>query len=161
MEQILGIIGNLLPFLKPLLDRLRRDSKRTSTNESLPKQTLTLVADPMKTGLWANGPLAMVHVNNISDKDVKITSVFLIRGRKVHLLRKPKVPGWVVVQNSNGIYDGKNRVIPGGETREARLEFRPVLPHRENETFRADIMVIDQFNNKHLVKGVEFKQKNA
>lgn len=159
--QIIGgsfvVIGGIYSFFKwvlPFFKRIRQGL--SSRQQHIPKETLKLVLQPR--GTWwhmgkSKGEPAMqiachMYATNIIDKDIIVTGVNL---------RKPKSDGIVFVKHpSHDIY-GSYPILQGFTT-ELSLDFWLQPPvKKEGEMFKGDIAVLDQFGNKHWVKGVEFR----
>lgn len=90
-----------------------------------------------------------LNVTNISKHGV------YVMGAK---LRRPKAVGHALVraQHSN-LYDSKH-IIPQNGISDLRFDFFVQPPVRTaGQPFRADVAILDQFGNEHLLKGLEFR----
>ena len=74
-------------------------------------------------------------------------------------LRKPKAVGHALVRaHDSGMY-GKH-VIPKGTVSDLRFDFFVQPPiYEKGKTFKADVAIVDQFDNEHWLKGLEFSYR--
>lgn len=71
-------------------------------------------------------------------------------------MKKPKMLGHVMCRNMDANVYGGFMIPPGGVT-DLSYDFWITPPVRnQNEQFKTDIAVVDQFGNEHWVKNVEF-----
>ena len=150
IEAIAGTVGNIL--IK-ILDKIPFRRK------SLPRQTLKLVLAP-RGACWHMGssndePAMQVvcewHATNITNEPIVVTTAFVKKPKTETIIPLTKHP-------HDNVY-GSYRIRPK-DTTKLMLDFWITPPVRkEREDFRATIIVKDQFDNKHEVKGVEFKYR--
>jgi hypothetical protein len=151
IETIIGAAGNILIKIVDKLPFKRKDS--------LPKRTLKLVLRP-RGAWWHMGsvnkrPAMQVvcewHVTNITSLPIIVTTAFI---------KKPKTETTLpLVQHPYKNVLGSYRISPK-DTTLLMLDFWVEPPTcEEGEIFKATIVVKDQFNNEHQVKGVEFNYR--
>ncbi len=150
---IFELISKLLIWL---LDRL--PGKKTN-DPNVPNQTLRLVLQPRGAwwhmGLRNNKPvmqiLAQWYVTNITTEPVIVTNGFI---------KKPKTETTLtLIKHPNKNVFGGFPILPR-RTTQLMLDFWIQPPiYKENKSFKADIIIVDQFGNKHKVKNIEFKYK--
>lgn len=151
VEAIIGALGNIVV---KVVDKLPFTKKST-----VPKQTLKFVLQPR--GAWwhmgsVDGAPAMQtvcewHATNITNEPIVITTAFIKKPKTEAMYPMTKHPR----ENAYGSY----RVSPR-DTTKLVLDFWINPPMRkEGEGFKATIVIKDQFNNEHKIKGVEFKYR--
>jgi len=150
LETIIGVAGNVL--IK-ILDKFSFQHK------GVPRHTLRLVLIPR--GAWwhmgsSDGKPAMQivcewHVTNVTDIPIVVTTAFV---------KKPRAEATLpLVRHPRDNVFGSYRIAPKDTTRLA-LDFWVAPPAcNEDETFKATIIVKDQFGNEHKVRSVEFKYR--
>ena len=151
-----SIFDLLSKFLGWLLDRL--PGKKTN-DPSIPNQTLRLVLQPR--GAWwhmglskdksAMQVVSQWYATNITTEQVIITNGFI---------RKPKTETVVpLIKHPNSNVFGGYPILPK-KTTQLMLDFwiQPPLC-KEGESFKADVIAVDQFGNEHKIKNVEFKYR--
>jgi hypothetical protein len=153
IEAAIGAAGKIL---EKIVDKLPLKRKNAP-----PKQTLRLVLQP-RGAWWHMGavdadkkPAMQVvckwHVTNITTEQVVITTAFINKPKTEVILPLVKHP-------AENVYGGYP-VLPKSTT-ELALDFWVQPPKcKEGETFKADVIVKDQFGNQHKIKGVEFKYR--
>lgn len=151
VEAIIGVLGKIL--LK-ILDKLPFQRK-----DALPKQTLKLVLQPR--GAWwhmgsvNHSPAMQIvcewHATNLTKIPVVVTTAFI---------KKPKTEAnHPMVKHPYKNVVGNYRIQPN-DTTKLMLDFWIATPLRkEGETFKATVIVKDQFGNEHRIKDVEFKYR--
>lgn len=156
MGTILDLVTGL--FFK-LLNWIRDKIKKESPVFDIPKKTIILLPMPHPNATWwhmgssrdisAMQIAGKFTVTNITKYNILLT---------VAKMKKPrKSLGPVTVKDVNSEYHG-NYPIPPGATTNMTFDFWIVPPFKEKgENFIADIKILDQFGNEHLIKKVEFK----
>lgn len=151
-----ALIGAGSKFLDKILDKVPFQRKNAP-----PRKTLKLVLRP-RGAWWHMGavgnekkPAMQVvsewYVTNITSQRVVITTAFIKKPKTEAVLPLIKHP----VQNVYGGYP----VLPNSTT-ELSLDFWVQPPRcKEGETFKADVVIKDQFDNEHKIKNVEFKYR--
>lgn len=135
----------------------------------LPKRTVVAIQEPRINALWwslgsmGDKPMLQV-VGDFSTTDVWTDNVrlagALIRYRRWGVLSRTE-RGDTMVRDLRSQYSG-NYPIPPNQMTHVRVSFHFVLGHREpGKRFRADVAIIDQFDNRHWLKGLTFKNVNA
>ncbi|MFA4888769.1 MAG: hypothetical protein WC628_04260 [Candidatus Omnitrophota bacterium] len=123
----------------------------------IPKKTINIVDKPHRKACWW-------HMGSSGDKPaMQISAKFFVTNiTKYNILltsakmKKPKALGAVMVKDVDSNYHG-GYSIPPGVTTDLDIDFWIMPPFiNQNELFRADIAVIDQFGNDHWIKKVEF-----
>jgi len=175
----LGFLASILSLLEKL-GKLVAAAYRTIRSwlggkregaHGLPPQTIVVTRDPRIAALfftWAKaGVRDMVHVTgdlnatNVWSKDVKVASAIL-RYRRTWWRLREQVHGSASVHDPNDLrYSAKNEIAPNAMTW-LRVDFtfvkKPGFPERR---LKADVAVIDQFNNHHWFRGLEFRHPEA
>lgn len=71
-------------------------------------------------------------------------------------MKNPRYMGNVMVKDSKTNYHGRYQIVPGGYT-DMSFDFWIDPPFKKkNESFVADIAVLDQFGNEHWIKKITF-----
>lgn len=146
----LGWAGLVIKPLMWLVDKM------PGKKEKVPSQTLKFVLQPQ--GAWwhmggkDSNPAMQIHADyyatNITSGQVFVTIAFI---------KKPKAETRPHVQHPTGNIFGSRYPILPGQTTELSLSFFVKPPARkEGESFKTDILVLDQYGNEHRIKNVEF-----
>jgi hypothetical protein len=163
-------IEQFIPFIKPLFDGLRsakdffhRDRRQSEHALEIPKQTLIIMPEARMSALWwgmgtANAKPAMQIVGdfqatNTSPYAIRISGIELLRPHNLEILMQ-----MIMVDDiQTGLYGSKN-LIPSSAIGELRVMFFIAPPVcAEGEIFAADLSFRDQFNNQHVLKGLQFR----
>lgn len=91
------------------------------------------------------------YATNITTEQVVVTNGFI---------RKPKTETVMpLIKHPNSNVFGRYPILPR-KTTQLMLDFwiQPPL-HKEGESFKADVVILDQFGNEHEIKNVEFKYR--
>ena len=132
---------------------------------AVPQRTVTVIPDPRINALsWSPAslgekPMLQVvgdfNVTNTWSKDAHLPAA-AIRFRSLGLRRRT-YRGECLVQHVRTAYSGAYP-IPPNHLAHVRVHFMiPIRKKRRPGHFKADVAVIDQFNNYHWVRGAEFK----
>jgi hypothetical protein len=155
-----AIVGGLASTLKWFRDLFRP----AAAADGIPKRTVVLIQETQinslwwHQGSWNDKPALQVVgdflVTNIWSKEIKVP-VAVLRYRQ-GLVRK-RWRGEVTVKDSQSHYHGRYALPPNAMT-SMRIHFMvPNTPRDARKPLVADVIVIDQFNNEHVVKGLVFK----
>jgi len=157
---IIGICA-ILAYIKGFFGWLIAIVKKMSANGghaySIPKRTITLAPSRQSNSTWwhmgrsGNDPAMQISgrftVTNISTYNLLLVAA---------IMKKQKGMGHVMTRKMDENIYG-DYMIPGGGVTELSYHFWIIPPFKpEGESFVADIAIVDQFNNKHWVNGVEF-----
>ena len=121
----------------------------------IPKETVILINPVAHWRMISTGDKQIMqltlnlHATNKSEFDVQ-----LIYAK----MNKPKLNGSIyVVKETDGANVHGKYLIPQGSTTKLSCNFSITPPIKEKgEIFTTDISIVDQFNNDHWVKKVEF-----
>jgi len=153
------ILGFVTGFFSKVLNWIKNKIKKEPNVFDIPKKTIIIVPIPYSNATWwhmgssRDKPAMQIvggfTVTNITKYDILLT---------VAKMKKPKKSlGPVSVKDVNSQYHG-NYPIPPGTTTNMTFDFWIIPPFKEKgENFTADIKILDQFGNEHLIKKVEFK----
>jgi len=140
---------------------IKHNSKLKTEKEILykiPSKTIIILPSQQRKDFWwhmgshSNKP-AMQIVGNFAVTNITKYNIYLVSIK----MNKPFAKGNVLVKNSTSECYGSYEILPGGTT-EITFDFWIVPPKKkENDTFKADIALIDQFGNEHWKKGIVFQ----
>jgi len=151
MSEYILIIKSIIDFFSRFI---KPKDKMTYT---IPKKTVVFTPLPgPKTAWWHMGSSAGKPSMQVSSRfrvtNITKGNILLV----VAKMKKPNILGHVMVQDMNSNYFGSYPIPPGGST-EMSFDFWIIPPiKKEGENFYADIAILDQFNNHHWMKKVEF-----
>jgi hypothetical protein len=139
-------------------------NKTRTTTEGIPTSTVVLIQETQinslwwHQGTWADKPMLQVcgdfMVTNTWTKEIKLPAAVL---RCRHGLFRRLWRGEALVKDVRGPYSGRYG-IPPNEMTAIRFHFTvPNVARDERKPLVADIIVIDQFNNEHVLKGLVFR----
>jgi len=158
LAAIIAIIAGIYAFFKWGLDLIRKIFQpKEEITYKIPKKSIVVLPNPSRNEIWW-------HMGSSSDKPAaQITGRFKVTNlTKYNILlvaakmKKPKILGHVMVKDSKSNYYG-TYMIPGGGTSVMSFDFWIMPPvKKENETFKADVAIIDRFGNEHWIKDIEF-----
>jgi len=123
----------------------------------IPKKTLTIVPLPSRNPNWwhmgstGNVPAMQISARFFATNITKYNVVI-----PVAKLETTGTLGHVDVQDFDSDYWGRYALPPGGSS-ELHMHFWVMPPFKEKgESFTSDLLVFDQFGNKHKTKDVNF-----
>jgi hypothetical protein len=156
-----SVIGGIVSAFKWLIGFF---TKLPATTDGIPKRTVVLIQETRinalwwHQGTWGDKPMLQVvgdfMVTNIWTKEIKLPAAEL-RYRQ-GLVRK-RWRGDASVKDVDSVYHGRYAIPPNVMT-PMRIHFTvPNASRDERKPLVADVIVIDQFNNEHLLKGLVFK----
>ncbi len=151
-------------LIAPLIELLKHFFKKDNLIISYPKKTLILIAKRSHENHWQmvsykNKPnMKAMHIScclnatNIT-KDLNIQPV-------VAILKKNNTKGYA----SARLWDEENgrfiNMVGAGTICDLDVGFEVSKPFcKEGQSFKSDVIVIDQFNNRHTVKNILFKYR--
>lgn len=124
----------------------------------VPTKTVILIPMARQNALWwhlgsmGDQPLMQI-VGDLNVTNISKSGVVLMGAR----LRKHKATGHVMVQRHNSREYSTMNGIPAGAVSELRFDLYVQPPVcKTGKTFKADVAIIDQFNNEHWLNGLEF-----
>jgi hypothetical protein len=146
-------------FFRWMYRRVRRTPLQGSS-QSMADNALVVIQKPLDCSTWwqmggLHGEPAMLivgeySVTNSMERDIRLLKV---------KLKKPRSEGHVTVRDpETGEWYGS--VVPAGAT--ADIDFllwvQPPVTEK-GKRFRADVALVDQFNNEHWTKSVMFEYR--
>jgi len=151
--------GRVTSLARRILHRKERVASGDSVSLTIPKQTVRILPSPGEQHWWHMGSVGgapamqvSAHFNVTNTTSYEIVLVAAI-------LKKPRVIGHVNVKDSASDFHGTYELLPGRPTRMS-LHFWIIPPVRkQGQSFRADVVILDQFGNEHRVKGVDFQYR--
>ena len=170
-------IEQFIPLLKPLLNAVRwiAQRRRPKHNIKIPKQTLMLlpVTRPFplrwqlaqsgtRQGMYFSGSL---QATNTSNYNIHVSGIKLLSPSNVEL----EEVDWTVAEDLNWnaatpkteSYRSK-RLIPVGRLWEVGFEcFVTPVTGTPGQTLSAEIAILDQFGNEHVLRDLQFKSADA
>jgi hypothetical protein len=153
-----GIAGLAMAPARKFFGWLAGGFRRPNVSLPIPDKSVIVAYDDRRPD-WTMGH-SVTHETDLMNLhvDFHITNVceyeVLLVGAKI---KEPPVTGDVMVEEYDGGYMGRY-YIPPAETVRGVASFSIMPPVREKgEGIKADVALIDQFNNEHWVKGIEFK----
>ena len=158
MDLATGTAG--LSFLKALYGLWRKvfpKKEESSIYFDIPKKTIVVAPNANPCSTWwhmgsTSGEPAMQVVGRFNVTNITKYAVILSAVK----MKKPRCVGNVMVKDSESKYHGRYQIVPGGYT-DMSFDFWIVPPFKkENESFVADIAVVDQFGNEHWINKVTF-----
>ena len=156
---IVTILGFVTGFFSKVWNWIKNKVKKESPVLDIPKKTITIVPKPHANATWwhmgsTKGEPAMQIVGEYTVTNITKYNILLT----VAKMKKPKKSlGPVMVKDVNSQYHG-NYPIPPGATTNMNFDFWIFPPFKaKGESFTADIKILDQFGNEHLIKKVAFK----
>jgi hypothetical protein len=169
---VVGVLMNLGKILAALGSVFAWCRQRIAGNDrapGLPAKTIVAIQQPRINALWwsmgkmGERPMMQVvgdfNATNVWTNDVRVLAA-IIRYRRWGLLTYTE-RGDATVQQQHGHYHG-HYVIPPNQTTWLRVGFHFVPRHRApTKRLKADVAIIDQFDNRHWLKGLVFKNINA
>lgn len=154
MVDILLYIWNLISkIFGPAIDLFNKIFKKDNLTIPYPKRTMIFSTKDPGFYRWHLGSLNKKLTMEI-DSSFQVTNITkdlnILPGRAI--LKKTKTFGLPYVWHSD------SGMIPYNQIRHVDIRFT-VERHfcREGQSFISDIIVFDQFNNKHLIKNILFK----
>jgi hypothetical protein len=146
--------------------RGRPSAKSPSDAGGIPKRTVILIPDTQINSLsWNQGKLGakpILHVvgdflvTNTWTKDINVP-VAILRYRRGMFRRRKRCSGTAMVKDANSTNFGRY-AIPPNAMAQARISFDLTnTSRRASRPFVADVILIDQFKNEHLVKSLVFR----
>lgn len=153
---ICAILAYVKGFFGWLIDIVKKLSTGRHTYR-IPKRTITLAPSRQINSTWwhmgrsGNDP-AMQISGKFTVTNISTFNLLLVAAK----MKKRKEMGQVMTRKMDeNIYGGY--ALPEGGVTELSYHFWIIPPFKpEGESFVADIAIVDQFNNKHWVNGVEF-----
>ena len=160
----LVIIGKVTGGFAWVWKKAVAPSRSSSTLLDVPNRTLILVAyrapGACRYSLDFSGKgLVMQAVCELKATNVFQRPVQLVAAR----IRKPATHGVILVRSAEGWSEQREgHAIPSGETQDVRVEFH-IEPASwpKRGSFKADIGLIDQFDNEHWLRRARFEQVSA
>jgi len=144
----------LLKIWEFFMNLLTNKSEKNKQTITYPKRTLILMVRHPHLCHWGMGSQGATPVMVINGRlnATNITRNYDIEPA-IAILRKTNTQGVAMpLLNSTVV-----RNIPIGTTRELSVQFFvSKLFCKEGKSFKSDIIIIDQFNNKHIVKNIVF-----
>ena len=147
----------IFKLVEPAINLLQKIFKKDNLNIPYPKKTMIFLEKHPHFNWWHMGsskgkPAMQVacrfKVTNIT-KDLNI-----LPSRAI--LKKSNTYGIVAVEDSKSGYWG-SYLIPCNTIAEISIDFWVEKPFcKEGESFKSDIAIFDQFNNKHIIKNISF-----
>ena len=152
-------MSEYISIAKSVIDFFGRFIKpRDKMTYNIPKKTLVFTPMPHPKSTWwhmgtSSGKPAMQISGRFRATNITKGNVLCA----VAKIKKPKILGYVAVQDMNSNYFGSYPIPPGGST-EMSFDFWITPPIKnEGEDFVADVAILDQFGNHHWIKKIEFK----
>ena len=154
---LLTIITPILKVIEFFINLFTDKSKKDKQIISYPKKTLILIVRHPQLCWWHMGShgnkSAMQIVCDLAATN--ITNNLNIEPIKA-ILKKTNTVGHALASHYHHSID----MIPARSIREIRVDFWVTEPFcKEGESFRSDIVIIDQFNNSHTVKNILFRYR--
>ena len=120
-----------------------------------PRETIKIIPD-LHQCWWHMGSMdkepciqvvGRFHVTNTTDKPLKLLRAYVV---------KPRTEGHIDVRHSQSQYYGGYELLPARAT-PGSMDFWIKPPIRKKgQDFRVDIVIVDQYDNKHTLKKVQF-----
>jgi len=158
MIENIPIIKSVIELLTVILGFIRRvfwGKGKSSVQVDVPNKTIIVIPTPgpfstwWHMGSWSGNP-AMQVVGFFKVTNITKYTIFLCAAE----MKKTKLLGRVTVMDSKS---HEFNEIPPTSTTELTFHFFVFPPIRkEGENFTTDIAIIDQFGNKHWIKGINF-----
>ncbi|HYA85665.1 MAG TPA: hypothetical protein VEI57_01185 [Nitrospirota bacterium] len=154
---VLTIVGFISGFFKWGWEAIRGTIEGGEHEIHIPTKTISIVANPSPNSThWHLGGIA-------SQPQMQVVGHFLVTNI-THLnvivpvvkLRKPHVLGFVTVKAVNSDAHGQFHIPPGHTTDLMFLLWITPPVKNPGETLKVDVALVDQFDNKHWLKNVEF-----
>ena len=152
------IIGAVYAFYRWGIDLLKKlFTPREQITFKIPKKTIVIIPTANPKNTWwhmgsSSGKPAMqiagsFKVTNITKYNILLTAAEM---------KKARILGHVSVKDTKSQYHG-SYMIPGGATTDLSFHFWIMPPFKDkDESFKADIAILDQFANKHWIRNIEF-----
>ena len=167
LQIVLGVVVALLTILSIIFGWIGKiwrwasslwKAKPSVGGIDVPTKTVILIPMARPNALWwslgsmGEQPLMQI-VGDLNVTNISKHGVVLMVAR----LRKPKATGHVMIQRHNSSEYSTMDGIPAGAVSELRFSFYVQPPVcKTGKTFKADVAIIDQFNNEHWLNGLEF-----
>ncbi|MCA8290016.1 hypothetical protein [Burkholderia vietnamiensis] len=172
IASVAGVLANIGKVVSAIAQAFAWCRARLGGKEQapgLPKRTVVAIQEPRINALWwslgsmGDKPMLQVvgdfNTTNVWTDNVRLAGA-LIRYRRWGILSRTE-RGDTMVKDLRSQYSG-NYPIPPNHMTHVRVSFHFVLGHREpGKRFKADVAIIDQFDNRHWLKGLTFKSVNA
>jgi hypothetical protein len=140
---IFGGVAQFLSWLRNILDKLKG-------RPAIPRRTLRIVPQPnslyCSSAKWYNKPATSLsgtwYFTNITDRPVSLIAAYIKSPRKARI-SADSMPEYVLQPHA-----------PQSIT----IRFFPYpAVHQERKAFKATLVFVDQYDNKHVVKNTLFK----
>ncbi|MFM0729333.1 hypothetical protein PQQ52_02400 [Paraburkholderia sediminicola] len=172
ITSVMGVLANLGKIISKVTHALAWCRARLAGNDhaaGLPTKTIVAIQQPRINALWwsmgkmGDKPMLQIvgdfNTTNVWTDNVRLAGA-LIRYRRWGVLSRTE-RGDTTVKDLRSQYSG-NYPIPPNEMTRVRVSFHFLPKHREpNKRFKVDIAIIDQFDNRHWLKGLIFKHVDA
>lgn len=156
---LFAILGGVYAFFKWGIDIIQGWlAPSDEVTYKIPKKTVVVLPKAGSSSTWwhmgsSSGKPAMQIVGDFTVTNLTKFNILLC----VAKMKNPKILGSVLVKDFNSNYHG-SYMIPGGGTTDMSFNFWIMPPLRkENESFVADVAILDQFGNEHWIKKIKFK----
>lgn len=155
---VLTIFGIIFGWIGKILCWVSSTFKLKSLVGDIPSRTMILIPVANQNSLWwhmgaVGDQPAMQIVGDLNITNVSKGDVFVMGAK----LKKPKAIGHAMVRAQGSNSYGSKNIIPEGGVSDLRFDFFVQPPVSElNQSFKADVAIIDQFGNEHWLKGLEF-----
>lgn len=160
---IFEIIKEVFLLLKSFIEEffIRRHKKFNRIAYTIPKKTVIIGPYTSERPSWWHmgsvneKPAMQITVDGYLATNITKYNILLT----VAILQRSKTLGSISTRDTEGIYWGKYG-LPPGESRLINIDFWVIPPFiKESESFNSDVIVLDQFRNKHKIKKVRFIYK--
>lgn len=153
----LTIIAYFKGFFSWVHNKVKHLFKPTDSIYQIPKKTIVLLPKAAPNTTWwhmgsSRGKPAMQIIGKLTVTNITKYNILLTLVK----MKKPRALGHVMCRKLGGNTYG-SFMIPDGATTDLSYNFWIIPPFKEKEqSFKADIAVLDQIGNEHWIKGVEF-----
>lgn len=161
MDVSLTVIGKwLLKLVEPAINIIQKIFKKNDLNIPYPRKTMIILEKHPHFNWWHMGTTNKKPAMQIACR-FKVTNIAkdlaILPSRAV--LKRSKTFGVVSIEDRESGFWG-SYLIPCNSIGEISIDFWVEKPFcKESEDFKSDIVIFDQFNNKHIIKNVIFFYK--